>query len=90
MTTRTTFQFKFPRLFSKNRHPGKLHCTFFTTKVRKLISVEGGEALSRSLINGIRAKTRSKMAFTLSRQNDVGSRSRTSKYWENLVFVLEF
>ena len=73
MTTRMTFQFKFSRLFSKNRHPGKLHRTFFTTKVRKLISVEGGEALSRSLIN-IRAKTRSKMAFTLSRQNDVGSR----------------
>ena len=80
MTTRTTFQFKFPRLFSKNRHPGNLHRTFFTTKVRKLISVEGGEALSRSLINGhyIRAKTCSKMAFTLSRQNDVGSRARTS------------
>ena len=43
MATRTTFQFKFSRLFSKNRHPGKLHRTFFTTKVRKLISVEGGE-----------------------------------------------
>ena len=54
MATRTTFQFKFPRLFSKNRHPGKLHRTFFTTKVRKLICVEGGEALSRSLINGIK------------------------------------
>ena len=54
MTTRTTFQFKFSRLFSKNRHPGKFHCTFFTTTARKLISVEGGEALSRwSLINGI-------------------------------------
>ena len=52
MATRTTFQFKFPRLFFKNRHPGKLYCTFFTTKVIKLISV-GGEALSRSLINGI-------------------------------------
>ena len=81
MTTRTTFQFKFPRLFSKNRHPGKLHRTFFTTKVRKLISVEGGEALSRSLliINDILAKNCSRMAiaFTLSRQNDVGSRSRT-------------
>ena len=54
MATRTTFQFKFPRLFSKNRHPGKLHRTFFTTKVRKLICVEGGEALSRALINGIK------------------------------------
>ena len=53
MATRTTFPFKFPRLFFKNRHPGKLYCTFFTKKVRKLISVEGGEALSRSLINGI-------------------------------------
>ena len=53
MATRTTFQFKFSRLFSKNRHPGKLHRAFFTTKVRKFISVEGGEALSRSLINGI-------------------------------------
>ena len=82
MTTRMTFQFKFFRLFSNNRHPGKLHRTFFTTKVRKLISVEGGEALSRSLliINDILAKTCSRMAiaFTLSRQNDVGSRSRTS------------
>ena len=77
MTTRTTFQFTFSRLFSKNRHPGKLHRAFFTTKVRKLFSVEGGEALSRSLTNGIGAKTRSKMAFTLSGQNDVGSRSRT-------------
>ena len=77
MATRTTFQIKFPRLFSKNRHPRKLHRTFFTIKVRKIISVEGGEALSRSLliINGIRAKTRSRrtMAFTLSLQNDVGS-----------------
>ena len=54
MATRTTFQFKFSRLFSKNRHPGKLHSAFFfTTKVSTLISVEGGEALSRSLINGI-------------------------------------
>ena len=53
MSTRTTVQFKFPRLFFKNRHPGKLYSTFFTKKVRKLISVEGGEALSRSLINGI-------------------------------------
>ena len=53
MTTRTTFQFKFSRLFSKNRYPGKLHRTFFNTKARKLISVEEGEALSRSLINGI-------------------------------------
>ena len=76
MITRTTFQSKLPRVFSKNRHPGKLHRAFFTTKVRKLISVEGGEALSRSLTNGIRAKTRSKMAFTLSRQNDVGSSAR--------------
>ena len=25
--TRTTFNFKFSRLFSKNRHHGKLHCT---------------------------------------------------------------
>ena len=53
---------------------------FFTTKVRKLISVEGGEALSRSLliINDILAKTCSRMAiaFTLSRQNDVGSSAR--------------
>ena len=78
MITRTTFQFKFFRLFSKNRHPRKLHRTFFTTTVRKLISVEGGEALSRSLINGILAKTRSRMtmAFTMARQNDVGSSAR--------------
>ena len=27
---RKTFNFKFSRLFSKNRHPGKLHCTFFS------------------------------------------------------------
>ena len=65
MITRTSFQSKCPRVFSKNRHPGKLHRAFFTTKVRKLNSVEGGEALSRSLTNGIRAKTRSKMASTV-------------------------
>ena len=40
-----TFNFKFSRLFSKNRHLGKLHCTFFTTKVNTLISDEGGKAL---------------------------------------------
>ena len=89
MTTRTTFQFKFSRLFFKNRHSKSFIVLFFTTKVRKLISVEGSEALSRWLINGIRAKTRSKMAFTLSRQNDVRSPSRTSKHWENLVLALE-
>ena len=80
MSTRTTFQFKFSRLSSKNRHPGKLHCTFFTTKVRKLISVKGGEA-PLSIAHKwhyIRAKTPSKMSFTLTRQNDVGSRARTS------------
>ena len=53
MATRTTFPFKFPRLFSKNRHPGKLYCTFFTKKVRKLISLKEVKPLSRSLINGI-------------------------------------
>ena len=46
---RTTFNFKFSRLFSKNRHPGNHHCTFFTTKVSSVISVERGKALSRSL-----------------------------------------
>ena len=78
MTTRTTFQFKFSRLFSKNRHLESFIVLFSTTTVRTLISVEGGEALSRSLlnINGILAKTRSTMtiAFTLSCQIDVGSR----------------
>ena len=39
----------FSRLLSKNRHPGKLPCTFLTTKVSTLIFVEGGKTLSRSL-----------------------------------------
>ena len=34
--TKTAFNFKFSRLFSKNRHPGKPQCTFFTTKVSTL------------------------------------------------------
>lgn len=52
-STRSTVSFKFSPLFFKNKHPGKLHCTFFffTTKVRSLISVEGGYALSRSTLN---------------------------------------
>ena len=32
MATRKTFQFKFFRLFSKNRPPGKLHRTFFSSQ----------------------------------------------------------
>ena len=41
-------------VFSRNRHPEKLHCTFFvTTKVSTLISIEGGKTLSRSLNNKI-------------------------------------
>ena len=48
----TTFDFKFSRLFSENRHSFIL--LSFTTKVSTLISVEGGEALSRSLNNKIR------------------------------------
>ena len=43
------FNFKFSRLFSKHRHLGKNHCTFFTTKVSLLISIEGGKALSQLL-----------------------------------------
>ena len=82
MTTRMTFQFKFFAYSLKIDTLESFIVLFFTTKVRKLISVEGGEALSRSLliINDILAKTCSRMAiaFTLSRQNDVGSRSRTS------------
>ena len=48
MITWMTFNFKFSRLFSKNRHLGKHHCTFFTTKVSSLIFLERGKALSRS------------------------------------------
>ena len=47
MTMRLTFNFKFSRLFSKNRNPGKVRCTFFTTRVRSLISIEEGKAFSR-------------------------------------------
>ena len=38
----------------------------------------------------ILAKTRSRMmtATTFSRQNDAGSRARTTYYWENLVLVV--
>ena len=46
----TSFNFKFSRLFSKNKHPGKHPCTYFLAKkVSSLISVERRKALSRSL-----------------------------------------
>ena len=40
--TRTTFNFKFSRLFSKIDTPESFIVPFFTTKVSRLISVEGG------------------------------------------------
>ena len=43
-----TFNFKFSRLFFKIYTPESFFVLFFTTKVSTLISVEGGEALSRS------------------------------------------
>ena len=45
--TRTIFDLKWFRVFSKNRHHGILHCTFFTRKVRTVNVIEGGWALSR-------------------------------------------
>ena len=85
MTTSTTFNFKFSYLFSKIDTPESFIVLFFATKGSWLISVEGGEALSRSLndkIPNIRhyeilPKTRSRitMATTFSRQNHVGSRA---------------
>ena len=45
MSTRSNL--KFSRVFSKHRHPGKLHCTFFfIRKDSTVIYVEGGKALS--------------------------------------------
>ena len=46
--TRTRFDLKFFRVFSKYRPPGKLHFTIFTLKVSTVIFNEGGYALSRS------------------------------------------
>ena len=46
MTTRKTFQFKFSRLFSKNRHPGKLHRTFSPQRLERLFPL-------KKVINGI-------------------------------------
>ena len=36
--TTTNFKLRLFRVLSKNRHPEKHHCTFFTTKVRTVIS----------------------------------------------------
>ena len=63
-TTMTRFDFKFFRVFSKYRLPGKLH---FTIKVSTVIFSEGGYALSRSMTT----------ATTFSRQNDAGSLAST-------------
>ena len=41
-TTSTRCDLKFFRVLSKNRHPGILHCTFFTRKVSTVIVIEGG------------------------------------------------
>ena len=103
-TTSTRFDLKFFRVLSKNKHPGILHCTFFTRKVSTVIFFEGGQDLSRlqntktSHISVItcsrrydtRAKTRSRMttATTFSRQNDAGSRASTTYYCENLVLFV--
>ena len=64
MTSSTRFDFKFFRVFSKYRLPGKLH---FTIKVSTVIFSEGGYALSRSMTT----------ATTFSRQNVAGSRAST-------------
>ena len=40
--TRTTFNFTFSRLFSKIDTPESFNALFFTTKVSRLFSVEGG------------------------------------------------
>ena len=40
-----TLNFKFLAYSLKNRHPGKHHCPFFTTKDSSLISVEGVKTL---------------------------------------------
>ena len=64
-TSSTRFDFKFFRVFSKYRLPGKLH---FTIKVSTVIFSEGGYALSRSMTT----------ATTFSRQNVAGSRASTT------------
>ena len=46
MTTRKTFQLKFSRLFSKNRHPGELHRTFSPQRLKSLFPL-------KEVINGI-------------------------------------
>jgi len=35
-----TFNFKFSRLFSKNRHPGKLNCTFLPQNLTRLFPLK--------------------------------------------------
>ena len=42
MTVSTRFDLKFFHVLSINRHPGILHCTFFTRKVSNVIVMEGG------------------------------------------------
>ena len=42
LTMSTGFDLQFFRVLSINRHPGILHCTFFTKKVSTVIIIEGG------------------------------------------------
>ena len=39
MATSTRFNFNFIRAFSKNRHPGKLHCTLFSPEKLALLAL---------------------------------------------------
>jgi len=36
------YVFFFSRTLKKDRHPGKLHCTFFARIISKVIYIEGG------------------------------------------------
>ena len=102
-STSTRFNFTFFSMFSKQRHPGKLHFTFFHQKSsygylywRRLSTLPIAkwwnflDLITCSRHFNILAKTRSRITtvITFSRQKDAGSRVSNTQYWENLVPVV--
>ena len=98
LDSRTRFNSKLFRVFSKSQHPGKLHCGFFSPEklARSSLLKEGKPSPERKLMKtglhnyDIFVKTCSRMttAVMFSRQNDADSGVRKTQYRENLVLVV--
>ena len=77
-TTSTRFDLKFFRVLSKDRHPGILHCTFFSPEKLALLSLlkEVDTSPDCKMLNDAGSRASSREHYLLLRKSRTRSRSR--------------